>query len=292
MKSICFFSSFFNTPAIPYYVQYYLIELKKHFSEIIFITNEKQLSPDAEQFLSNANIELMKVKNEGFDFGMWYKAFQSYDVSTYDRVGLINDSSILFRNLDDFFDWTVREPLDYCGIIDCNLHSYHVQSYFVIINKRAIPLVKDYFGKNGIITDFKQVIMVYEIGLSAYMVKAGMNVKGYFSFKEANVGNPSWMKAKELIRNGFPLVKKKIIARNYGESDYKGIVAAGFDPYPSHYFKLIKKVIGRDETNKIFAGITQSKGFWGEIKFHTICIIARIYGASRRSYRKMKPRKR
>jgi len=288
LKSICFFSSYYNGSNIPNYVEFYLLELKKHFSEIIFITNEKQLSVADEQFFRNQNIELMNVKNEGFDFGMWYKAFQRYDVTKYDRVGLINDSSILFRNLDDFFDWTIKEPSDYCGIIDCNLHNYHVQSYFVIINKRAIPLVKDYFDRSGIITNFKQVIMVYEIGLSTYLVNAEMSVKGYFSFKDADVGNPSWMKAKDLIKNGFPLVKKKIIARNYGESDYKGLVAGGFDPYPSHYFKLIRQIIGRDETNRIFAGVTQSKGLWGEIEFHTICIIARLYGALRRSYRKIR----
>ncbi len=43
MKSICFYSSYFTLDYIPYYVKFYLEELEKHFSEIVFLTNEKQL---------------------------------------------------------------------------------------------------------------------------------------------------------------------------------------------------------------------------------------------------------
>ncbi len=279
MKSICFFCSYYNEEEIPYYVKFYLEELMKHFGEIIFITNEKKLSPSDEAFLAALTIQPMLVKNEGYDFGMWYKAIRKYDVSGYDRIGLVNDSCILFRSLDGFFSWLDRESPDYSGMTDCDLHSYHVQSYFMIFHGKAIHYLKSYFEQNGLLTDLQQVIKIYEIGLSTYLVNAGVNVKAYFSFKDSGtIGNPSWMQAKNMIKKGFPLVKKRIVARNYGESDYKGLVAVGFDPYPSHYIKLIKKVTGSNKIDAIFSGMQTGKGFWGELKFQATCIIAKIYG--------------
>lgn len=289
MRSVCFYSSYYAGGEMAYYVKFYLKELKKHFSELVFLTNEKVILPADMKFLQENNIQYRLYKNEGFDFGMWYKAFQEFDVTGYDRIGLINDSSILFSNLDNFFNWADKEPSDYCGVIDCNLHSYHVQSYFIIINKRAILPVKDYFEKNGLITDIHQVIKIYEIGLSTYMINCGMNVKAYFSFKDTNtVGNPSWMQAKNLIKKGFPLVKKRIIARNYGETDYRYLVAAGFDPYPSHYIKLLKKATDNNEIDAIFRGIPTKMNFVAELEFGFMCFAAKMYGIMIRKYRKAK----
>src|ERR1700746_4079739 len=116
MKSICFFSSFFHQDKIPYYIKYYIEELKKHFTEIVFLTNEKSFEESQINYLKELNINMIMFNNEGYDFGMWYKAMQKYDLSNYERVGLINDSGILFKPLDKVFEWINKNDHDYCGM--------------------------------------------------------------------------------------------------------------------------------------------------------------------------------
>ena len=270
MKSICFFSSYYNRENIPGYVKFYLSELIRHFSEVIFLTTEKAMLPDDLKFLHSKNISYRLYKNEGFDFGMWYKAFLEFDMKNYDRVALVNDSCILFNKLDFYFDWLNKQEIDYSGLTDCNLMSYHVQSYFIVINKRAISDTLQYFKSNGIITNIKGVIKIFEVGLTTYLVKSDMNVKVFFSFKDFSIiGDPSWMQAKNLIKRGFPLVKKKIIIREYGDADWKGLILNGFDPVPSHYIRLIGKITGNPEYfDSIFEEFTPKMRLLDKWKFN------------------------
>ena len=104
MTSICLFCSYFNSDTIPNYIQYYVKELKNYFTKVVFITNEKSLSESSFSFLQTNKIEPFFVTNEGYDFGMWYKAMLKYDVEKYDRLNLVNDSCILFKHSSFFID--------------------------------------------------------------------------------------------------------------------------------------------------------------------------------------------
>jgi lipopolysaccharide biosynthesis protein len=284
MKSICFFSSYYDGEKMPYYVKFYLTELSRHFSEVIFLVNEKTISPEDIQFLSSNNIPYRTYKNEGYDFGMWYKAFKEYDLKVYDRVGLVNDSCILFNNLNFYFDWLNKQDIDYGGLTDCNLIKYHIQSYFIVINKKAIQLVAEYFSKNGIVKNVKDVIMVYEINLCDYLREKGMQLKAYYPIKEKSMANPSWIGVKDLIKDGLPLIKKKIIVREYGDADWKVLAMHGFDPIPNHYIKLIKKVMPNSNIDELLIGLPIQKNFIVEMKYYAIAVISKIYGI----YKKIK----
>jgi lipopolysaccharide biosynthesis protein len=146
MKSICLFSSYFNQPGIPYYVKFYLEQIIPYFSETIFITNEKELDEESQYFLNVNNISLLKVDNEGWDFGMWYKAMAQLDTTHYQQIALINDSCILFKEPVAFFDWLKQSDGDVCGVTDSNAINYHLQSYFLVFNQKAIPEMVNYFN--------------------------------------------------------------------------------------------------------------------------------------------------
>jgi hypothetical protein len=243
MKSICFYSSYFTQDYIPYYVKFYLKELEKHFSEIIFLTNEKQLIQSDLDYLSQKKIILKFVSNEGFDFGMWYKAFKEYPSLAYDRVALINDSCILFKPLTDVFNWANSKDFDYCGLVSSNSVSFHVQSYFILINKKAIKPVYDYFMRHGLISDYKKVILTYEIGLSAHLRKQHLNVAAmYTSKRDIAAQNPSFLVIEDFIREGLPMIKKKIIFRSYRKGEYLSMLRMNFNLNPNHYIQLIKEV--------------------------------------------------
>ncbi|MEO8761223.1 MAG: hypothetical protein ABI388_07810 [Bacteroidia bacterium] len=243
MKSICFYSSYFTQDYIPYYVKFYVEELEKHFTEIIFLTNEKKMQESDLAYLKQKNITLKFVSNEGFDFGMWHKAFKEYAPLKYDRVALINDSCVLFKPLTDVFNWVNNTNFDYCGLVSSNSINYHVQSYFIIINKNAIKPVYDYFMQHGLISDYKKVILTYEIGLSAHLKKLNLSVGTMFtSKKDIAAQNPSFLVIEDFIKDGMPMIKKKIIFRSYRKGEYLSMLRMNFNLNQNHYIKLIKEV--------------------------------------------------
>jgi len=251
---------------MPSYVKFYLQEVKRHFSEVVLVINEKEVAPEDLAFFNENNIILRRVVNEGYDFGMYYKMLREFNVKEYDRWGLINDSCILFKKLDYFFEWMDKEKPDLCSLIDSNEISYHLQSYFLVINKNAIPIVVDYFKSKGIIKDYLEIVMQYELGLSAYLINAGLRVKSYYSCGKQTL-NPTFLNIKNLIKEGFPLIKKKIITRDYIKPVWVGLINEGFDPFPMHYIRLIKRLNRNSYPDNIFSELIVNYGSREKFKY-------------------------
>ena len=249
MRSVCLYSSYFEKPVIPYYIRFYLENLQPHFSELIFLTNEKVLNEESIAYLKHKNIKLMYVKNEGWDFGMWHKGLKQIDVKAYDRIGLINDSCVLFTSAQPFFDWLDINELDYCGMLDSNAIAYHIQSYFIVINKNAIATVVDYFTKHGVINDLKKTIQTYEIGLSQHMINKGFKVGALHSTKLYNGEfSPTYFMPEELIRNGLPLIKKKIVSCSFRDDEQLNLMRMKYKMDPRYYINLIRVKYKDDPT--------------------------------------------
>jgi lipopolysaccharide biosynthesis protein len=245
MKSICFFCSYFNNETIPSYVKIYLNELKKHFSQIVLLTNEKQLRTDDLNYLSEMSIQLRNYKNEGFDFGMWYKAFMEFPVLSYDRIGLVNDSCILFKELDFLFNWIEKNTCDYCGMTDSNAIAYHIQSYFVIIKANAIKYVYDYFKTHRVKNDINKVIHQYEVGLCTFLLENKMKLGACFKHSnKCGEHNPMLFYSDKFIKEGLPLIKKKIIFSSFRKEEYRSLMLMNFNIDPRHHINLIKEVNG------------------------------------------------
>ncbi|MHB8401039.1 MAG: rhamnan synthesis F family protein [Bacteroidia bacterium] len=144
--------------------------------------------------------------------------------------------------LTDVFNWINNNNFDYCGLVSSNSVSFHVQSYFIVINKNAIKIVRDYFIQNGLISDYKKVIYTYEIGLSAHLRKQNLNVAAMFtSKKDIAAQNPSFLVIEEFIREGLPMIKKKIIFRSYRKGEYLSMLRMNFKLNPKRYIQLIKE---------------------------------------------------
>lgn len=244
-KSICLFSSFFVSNEIPYYVKYYVTELRKHFDEFIFITNSKELNSDSSEFLSGIKIQYMPVSNEGFDFGMWYKGLKTIETSDYNQIALINDSCILFKSLDSVFDKINRSQASYIGMLQSNRYSPHLQSFFLIVKQKAIAPMVDYFNQHGLVKEYREIIQTYEIGLSKHMLANGIQIEGlYNKGHEDHEKNPSFDRITELIEEGIPLIKKKIVYRNFRGLEFYWIVRMNFNTDYRKHFKQIKNKYG------------------------------------------------
>jgi lipopolysaccharide biosynthesis protein len=247
MKRICFFSSYFESKEIPYYIQYYLRELARHCETIVFIANEKQVSPESTSYLESLQIEMLQVVNEGFDFGMWAKAIPKYPVEEYDQLLLVNDSCVLFKPIDSAIQRISQADWDYCGILDALQVDYHIQSYFIVVRRIAYPLLKEYFNTHRILPTIEEVIRVYEVGLTQYMLANNMKVGAVYSHAVCHPDlNPAYSGIERLIEDGFPMIKRKIVFSTYREQERLDLVRIGFNIDAAHYLRLLKKAIAGD----------------------------------------------
>lgn len=242
MRSICFFASYFTGNRLPYYITVYLGELNKHFSEVVLLTSQNDLSIESIAFLKAENIRLQIEENEGFDFGLWYKAFQKNEIETYDQIALVNDSCILFKPLNEFMEWSRSNASDLQGITRSNAIAPHIQSYFLIINNKAIPFVKEYFEQHKLFKNISDVITVYEVGLSSFLISKGLKIDAFMD----NNGydgefSPYYYCADYHMSKGIPFIKKKILFASYRKDELFTLARMRFNISPSHYINLIKK---------------------------------------------------
>jgi len=235
LQTLCVFMHYSNSPFIAKYVMVYVEELSNYFDEVILVTNERFIDNDC--FVHNQKVSLVLVKNEGYDLGMFYKVFQKIDPDQYSEIACINDSNILFKSLHGIFSWGRNQQFDFWGIIDSyekpwfskHQDNYHIQSHFIVFNQKAIAEVITFLGQVNIqsFLDEKDTIKLrravvneWEIGLSQSLINRGLTCgayidsqlfsKLYLSGKPVNVGFKLY---SELIKSGYPLIKKKIILK-------------------------------------------------------------------------------
>ncbi|HAH23309.1 MAG TPA: hypothetical protein DCL77_06060 [Prolixibacteraceae bacterium] len=230
-RRLCIFLHYFPEGYYPLYVQYYLNELSLHFDEVRMVTNRRKIKKAPE--LMNQDINIQYVENEGYDFGMFYKAFQKIDPLQYDQIACINDSNILFGELTEFINWGTSQPIDFWGLIDSyeapwfssHPNNYHIQSHFLVFNEKAINSLPAFFKSMDVTYIYAEkdpkklrrfIVDQWEIGLSQFLLNKGLTSASYFNslnlFAKYNIKgkNVTHSLYRELIKEGYPLLKKKV----------------------------------------------------------------------------------
>lgn len=234
-RKLCVFSHYFEGNFIPFYVLVYIRELKNYFDEILLVTNNRSISNSAE--ISGSLINILLVKNEGYDFGMFYKAFQVIDFQKYKQIACVNDSNIVFGSLDFLFSWGNGQNVDFWGLVDSwqrpkltkHEELYHIQSHFLVFNEKAIKILPEYLRQ----VDFqilskerdikqlrKKVIEIWEIGVSQFLIKNELKCLAYINSKEysekyynGNDVNVTIKLYEDIIKQGVPVIKKRVVTR-------------------------------------------------------------------------------
>jgi lipopolysaccharide biosynthesis protein len=235
LKSLAVFIHFSASTEIPYYVKVYLREIGLFFDEVIFVTNNTAVN--SSNLDLSTGVEVLTVKNEGYDLGMFFKVIQQIEPEKYLRIACINDSNVLFKELLATFSWSEKNAFDFWGVIDSlekpwfSTHSdnYHIQSHFMVFEAKAIPFLISYLENLDVkqlfsLTDKKElrrkVINKWEIGLTQYFLSQGIAVGSRFQAKKLAAKwnlNPKKNFAiryfPQLAKEGYPLLKKKLIVK-------------------------------------------------------------------------------
>lgn len=233
MKSLCIYIHYKNREAIPLYVQMYINELANYFDDLVVVHNEPIYTLTKPSF--SEKITFATFPNQGYDFGLFYNYFSKIDHRQYEQIACINDSNVLFNELKPIFKWANAQDFDFWGLIDSNEkpwfstheNNYHIQSHFLVFNRKAIDTLIDYFSNAEIDLIFNEkdqvklrrmVIDKWEIGLSRYLFGKGLIGNSFINStafhnqynirKHVNLGHKFYA---ELIEAGFPIIKKKVI---------------------------------------------------------------------------------
>jgi lipopolysaccharide biosynthesis protein len=239
MTSICFFASHYRGKALPEYVSVYLSELNKYFNRtILFCENEPDES--SLDFLRDKGIEWSLTKNEGYDFGKWYHAFKMFNISSFDTVGLVNDSCVLFSSLMPFWTWLGKQDAEVTGMTKSAFRGEHVQSYFMVLRGRAVGLAKNHFSDTGIVSKYDDVITKYELALSARFLREGLTMESFVD-NGGYIGefSPYYKCVEHHIQQGMPLIKKRILLADYRDPELFTLARMNFRISPAHYADLI-----------------------------------------------------
>lgn len=243
MKSLCLFIHYHNSTTLPYYVQVYVNELANHFDEVVIVHNERHLE-NKEKSLAK-NVSLASFPNKGYDFGLFYRYFSQIDPDQYSQIACVNDSNVLLNELSPVFKWSKKQEFDFWGLLDSNEkpwfstheNNYHIQSHFLVFNKKAIDTLIKYLSNSEIELIFKEdnpkklrrlVIDQWEIGLSRYLFEAGLKGNSFINSEQFlarnNIKKTSNLAHKfyaKLIEAGMPIIKKKVILTRSWKNSFR-----------------------------------------------------------------------
>jgi len=241
MKSLCLYASYINEIRLPYYSSVYLKELKKQFTEVVFLHSNK-LDIEAISFCETNFIKTKLLSNDGFDFGQWQKVLKEKDLNDFDQLCLVNDSCVLFKSLDNVLSWFNNSTFDFGGLTESLVPKKHLQSYFLLFNKTTFQDLVHFFNSNQASNNIHQVIADFEIGLSQYLISKNYT-SGSFLINDGYVGefSPYYQCVNSHIKQGSPMIKKKILFSSYRKEELFTLSRMNFNIDINYYINLINE---------------------------------------------------
>ncbi len=232
---ICIFAHYDKHNYVDDYVIYYLKELKKQLNAtIVFVSNSKKLyDEDIVKIRQYCDIIVVRC-GRGRDFGSYYLGFKLIEkyLDNCNYIIFCNDSVYgpfkvrikqdMFITLKDVF--ITLKDFQFSGITDSFEHSYHIQSYFVIVRKDIFDLLKKFWRKYVFLQNKWFVIKRYEIGLSNFLKKRKVKIGAYATYfditrkvsnKYLQPTNPTHFYWDFLIKNlSVPFIKIELLRDN------------------------------------------------------------------------------
>ncbi|MDP5031855.1 glycosyltransferase [Paraglaciecola sp.] len=178
--TLTIFSHYDKDKFIDPYVVEYLKRLSK-FTDIVFVSTACDYSEsNLEKIKNYVNFVLVK-ENVGYDFGAWRTGLLRF----YDRLDVIenliicNDSVYgpMSKSFDPI-DVLKKRKLDAIAITDSFEIQYHLQSYFIAMNKKVITsdMFKSFWSDMKIFEDKTTLILNHELGFSRMLSEIGASL--------------------------------------------------------------------------------------------------------------------
>lgn len=182
-KCLCIFAHFDPLERVDAHVFHHLGALRDLGADIVFVSTSNRLNEqDCQQLLTLCHKVILR-KNFGYDFGS-YRAglMEMADARDYEQFVLVNDSIYgPLHDLKAIFEAMAQRPADIWAITDSYESEYHLQSYFLVFNRKAWRhrLFKRFWKKFLHVQNKRSAIHLYEIGLSRQAKKADLQLDAW-----------------------------------------------------------------------------------------------------------------
>ena len=271
MKTKVLYASYVKGNNIPYYVRYALKALSALNISVVCLTNQRDLDVDAIDFLKQQNIELFLTENKGFDFGMWSRYLKSISLEekkSWDRLCLINDSVIYYKNQFEFF-FSKAESMsaDMVSLTYSEELSFHLQSFFLYLKPSAMTVLYAHLEDVSESDSFYEVVRNMEIGLSTRMLRCGLKLESLFKTAQ-NV----LFSYDELIKAKAGFIKRKLIERRFKPIEkFHFLRHGGVSALYANYYKMIQASGDCDSSFSLDSIVVHKKTLRNQIEEFFLC---------------------
>lgn len=207
-----------------------------------------------------------------YDFGSWQALIYKIgwrEIGQYDGLILVNDSVYgpIF-DLNPIFQHMESSGCDFWGITSSNQIKYHIQSYFLVFNRKIIlnsHFVKFWNNIEEFTGSHKKYVVKNEIAMSDLIKRSGFVVGSLI--KSKNMENPTCFPLCLMKDFSVPFVKVKSFKNPQSNllENYRSLI--NFIELNTNYdYKNIYKHIGRDYVEKNI-NFTANDNFYINIGF-------------------------
>ncbi len=228
-------------------VRRYLQALREAGLSVVVASNAGRLLGPDERVLRGLCDAYILRRNVGYDFGAMRDALAYWGLphAATNSILLVNDSVIgPFAPLRPLLDRIDFADADVWGATDSPQRGYHLQSFFLAVGRTVLthPEWTAFWADVRPAQSKEWVIRRYEIGLSQRLLAAGLRGRALFPCEtlvarladampgseaharqrevsrriltRGGVLNPTAHLWRELLREGFPFIKRELLGRN------------------------------------------------------------------------------
>lgn len=230
MNRIAIFAHFDKNNLVADYVIYYLQELKKVVSKIVFVS-DGTLEVNQRQKLEGLVEEVIANPHGQYDFGSFKLGFLHAKAQAMldgvEELVFVNDSCYApIFPFDEMFNKMAQASAGFWGVtknffgLDRSSSRVHLQSYFMVFRPQVFN--SDAFVNfiHEIKTEVKKedVITNYEIGLTQVLQAAGFDFVSYADDYPDKLDPILWAWKSLIQKNRVPFIKRNLL--NFDKLEY------------------------------------------------------------------------
>lgn len=262
MRTTVIFAHYDKNNSIQNYVIRYLAELKRYFSQIVFVSDSDVRVEELKKIENLVDITIVGRHGE-YDFGSYKKGYlyllDNNLLEGIEELAFVNDSC--YAPIEDFscvFEkMNNKKDIDFWGLTvgyTPTRQRHHIQSYFMIFKSQVFQ--SDAF-KNFMLSikkelNKREIVTKYEMELTSYLASNGFRWDVYSQISKM-LCDTYLYHYKELIRcEHFPLLKRSILLQREANFTTEEEMKDFLQQYSSYDFQLIQEDVELNKSHNSF----------------------------------------
>jgi hypothetical protein len=240
---VCLFVSHAPQPVLKAHVVAHITQLCDAGVQVVLIVNtDLPLADIVIEPVLLARLGACVVReNLGLDFAAWAHGQQLFSARMRPRrLMLVNDSIV--GPLEDAAYRALIQRMRACradvvGLTENFDPRYHLQSFFLVFNERAIQPLLQVFGRMVNMPNKDLVIDIYETRLTQHLLSCGLRCEALFPTPARSrhaPPNDTDLRWSALVAAGFPFVKASVLAKLGDDPLIDKLVPARFREVPRY----------------------------------------------------------